>query len=206
MSEAEKAALMLVSRLLEYPDKAWFSSLAGICGEASLLFEPAGYETVSAFCGKVMAQSEQVAREDYVRTFDHDPAGSLYLSWHRYGNDRSQGKAMAALNALYRAAGFEPMKGSLPDYLPRMLEFMAVCDDWAVETMLDGFGPEFEKLSRHLSEQKSPYAPLAAVALAPLKRDYPHLFKARNKPDPTIRPMAHPQAEEALFGQYGCRH
>ena len=50
---------------------------------------------------------------------------------------------MAALNALpYRAAGFEPMKGgSLPDYLPRMLEFMAVCDDWAVETMLDGFWP-----------------------------------------------------------------
>ena len=34
---------MLVSRLLEYPDKAWFSSLAGICGEASLLLEPAGY-------------------------------------------------------------------------------------------------------------------------------------------------------------------
>ncbi len=27
MSEAESAALMLVSRLLEYPDKAWFSSL-----------------------------------------------------------------------------------------------------------------------------------------------------------------------------------
>lgn len=206
MSESEKAALMLVSRLLEYPDKAWFSSLAGICGEASHLLAPAGAETISAFCGKVEAEGEQAAREDYVSTFDHDPAGSLYLSWHRYGNDRSQGKAMAALNALYRAAGFEPMQGSLPDYLPRMLEFMAICDDWAVEAMLDGFGPELEKLSRHLSEQKSPYAHLAALALAPLKRDHPDFFRPRSRPDPTIRPMANPQEEETLFGQCGCRH
>ncbi len=80
---------------------------------------------------------------------------------------------MAALNGalVYRAAGFEPMKGSLPDYLPRMLEFMAVCDDWAVETMLDGFGPEFEKIVQaSFRSRRVRYAPLAAVALAPLKR------------------------------------
>lgn len=200
MTGSEKAALMLVSRLLEYPDGDLFSVLDDLCAEAAQMPDGAG-EAITAFCGGIRAAGAQAAREDYVRTFDHDPAGSPYLSWHRYGNDRSQGRAMAALNGLYRAAGLEPVQGSMPDYLPRMLEFMSVCEDWAVEVLLDGFGPELDRLARHLSEQKSRYAPLLDLALAPLKRDWPDLFKPRNKPDPTIRPMANPCGEEALFCQ-----
>lgn len=197
MRDSEKAALMLVSRLLEYPDQTLLAGLDDLCLEAEQSLEPANVEIVRAFCDALRKDGTRAAREDYVRTFDHDPAGSLYLSWHRYGNDRSQGKAMAALNGIYRAAGFEPVPGTLPDYLPRVFEFMAVCEDWAIEAILDGFGPELGKLMQNLVGQKSRHAPLLAMALAPLKRDFPQCFRPRTI-DTTQRPMACPE-EEALF-------
>lgn len=195
MSEGEKAAILLASRLFEYPDEDWFLGLPQIKAETLQTLEPEKAKVIEAFCANLQATDPAAFKEDYVRVFDHDPAGSLYLTWHRYGNDRSQGRAMAALNGLYRAAGFEPVQGTLPDYLPRMLEFMAICEEWALEAMLDGFGPELEKLLQNLCEQNSPHAAILKMALEPLKRDFPEQFKPRTKPDSTIRPMARPEAE-----------
>lgn len=200
MNDSERAALMLVSRLLEYPDEAWFSALDQAEDEAGHLLAPESARTVLDFCACMKQRGELLAMEDYVRTFDHDPGGSLYLAWHRYGNDRSQGRAMAALNGLYRAAGLEPAPGTMPDYLPRILEFLSVCEGWAAAVLLDGFGPELAKLSSHLSDESSAHAPLLDLALAPLKRDFPQCFWSRSKPDPTIRPMARPE-EEILTGK-----
>lgn len=52
------------------------------------------------------------------------------------------GRALAGLNELYRDAGFEPVQGLLPDYLPLVLEFFAAAPDWARVVLLDGFGKE----------------------------------------------------------------
>lgn len=61
---------------------------------------------------------------------------------HRYGDDPRLGRALAGLNELYRDAGFEPVQGLLPDYLPLVLEFFAAAPDWARVVLLDGFGKE----------------------------------------------------------------
>lgn len=193
MTDAQRRALALASRLLEYPDADFFASLPQLEAEAAALAEEC--PALADFLAQIRLAEGESCRQDYVALFDHDPAASLYMSWHRYGNDRSQGRAMAALNGLYRAAGFEPVPGVMPDYLPRMLEFLAVCEDWAAETLLDGFGPELHKLLAHLQSAQCPQAAMLAAALEPLRQQWPQRFLPRAKPDPTQRPMARPEPE-----------
>lgn len=199
MTESSRAILALVSALLEYPDEVFFTNIPAVTREIESSSALSENEDARAalirFLDGLKKTGAGAAREKYVAVFDHDPAASLYLSWHRYGNDRSQGKAMAALNGLYRASGFEPLTGDMPDYLPRVLEFMSVCEDWATEVILDGFGPELAALEKHLEEVESPHAPLMQAALSPLRHVWPERFKPRTGPDPTARPMARANKE-----------
>lgn len=207
MTEAEKGLFMLASRLLEYPDSELFEALPELQADLHAAEAENASPTGLAALVDWLAQTGLMgAQEHYVRVFDHDPGASLYLSWHRYGNDRGQGKAMAALNGLYRAAGLEPEPGVLPDYLPRVLEFTGASEDWAIEALLDGFGPEMDAMERHLAEIESPYAALFKAFLDPLRAAWPEKLKPRTDPDRTLRPLARPEGEAPLFDNMpGCR-
>lgn len=195
MTGGERAMLDFASRSLDYPDAEFYASLPALGQEAEVALDDAAKPVFRAFLDALEKDGAIIAQQKYVAAFDHDPANSLYLAWHRYGNDRGQGKALAALNALYRAAGLEPVYGSMPDYLPRMLEFMAVSEDWAVEVMLDGFGPEMWKLAENLSASDPMRASILKLAFEPLKERWPQLFKPREGRDATLRPMARPEPE-----------
>lgn len=199
MTDECRVALTHMGRLLAYPDEQLFLALPALAEEAAALKD---YEATASYSGAAQAALDALAQkgqpraaEEYVGIFDHTSAASLYLAWHRYGNDRAQGKALAALNGLYRTAGFEPVQGAMPDYLPKMLEFMAIAPDWAVEALLDGFGPEIMGIIATLSQMQSIYARPLEKALQPLQALYPDQFKPRTGPDPTKRPMANPEAE-----------
>lgn len=203
MTPAQRHFLALASRLLEYPDAGLFADLNAMRRDAVAFFtaadESGELAALTGFIDGLLALGQNAVGENYVATFDHDPSASPYLAWHRYGNDRGQGKAMAALNGLYRQAGFEPVPGTMPDYLPRMLEFMAVADNWAIEVLLDGFGPELAALAERLAELQSPHAPLLGKSVEILRIRWPDYFRPRVKPDPTARPMANPEPELPLF-------
>lgn len=192
MTPSARALLDLVSRGLDYPDQDFFSGLPELRKEATerLAEEGNALITFNAFLTALDNMGTEQAQQNYVAVFDHDSSSSLYMAWHRYGNDRGQGRALAGLNGLYRAAGFEPVPGAMPDYLPAMLEFMALAEPWAIEVALDGFGPEMAALSSHLRELETPYADLVGLALEALAADWPEMFKPRQKPDSTLRPMA----------------
>lgn len=191
-------ALRMAGCLLAYPDQNYLDNLplaASEIDEVSSGKDDAFANVILEFINDVLATPAAELAERHVAIYDHTPAASLYLTWHRYGNDRSQGKAMAALNGLYRTAGFEPIPGEMPDYLPRMLEFLSVAPDWACEALLDGFGPEINQLLSTLQELDSDHAPILALALEPLKQAWPDRFEPRTGPDPTRRPMAQPETE-----------
>lgn len=194
MTENERKALVRISRLLDYPGPEFFAAIPEMRADIRANLEGEEAQVAAAFLDALEALGPQAAQEAYVRVFDHDPQASLYLAWHRYGNDRGQGRAMAALNGLYRMAGFEPLPGCLPDYLPRVLEFLSVCEDWAAEALLDGFGPELAALEKRLDGLDCAQAPLLRLALKGLRRDWPERFKPRAH-DPTRRPMAAPEPE-----------
>lgn len=199
MTESESLALHVAGRLLAYPDQQFFATLPQLRAEAEEILrecpDDAFAREITCFVDALATLGQPASAAQYVAIFDHTPAASLHMTWHRYGNDRSQGRAMAALNGLYRSAGLEPQAHALPDYLPRMLEFMAVAPEWAVEILLDGFGPEIDALAASLEELESAHAPILKAALAPLKQQFPSHFKKRTGIDATRRPMAMPDPE-----------
>lgn len=199
MTEAQGAALRLMAKLMAYPSSSWLSSLEGLNDEVQTLAdtpETAAFGTAArAFMDQALKAPRDEMAQRYVAVFDHTPAASLYMSWHRYGNDRSQGKAMGALNGLYRTAGYEPLKRDMPDYLPVMLEFFSIAPDWACEAGLNGFGPEIAALQKTLADLGAEHAPLLYLALEPLRQEWPECFKPRQGMDHTLRPMARPEPE-----------
>lgn len=96
----------------------------------------------------------------YVQAFDMEPSSSLHLSWHVYGDSPRQGRALAAFNEIYHDAGFDPLPGELPDYLPLVLEFMAFGPQWAAQCLCQQFGFTIRKLADQLAAAQSPYAAL----------------------------------------------
>lgn len=201
MTRPQAEALLLAGRLMTYPNAEYLASLPAMAKQAAADAASGDAcavefaEAAGAFAKEMGAMAPHEAAQRFVAIFDHTPAASLYMTWHRYGNDRSQGQAMAALNGLYRSAGFEPLDGDMPDYLPRMLEFLSVAPDWARDALLDGFGPELAALHKTLAELEAPHAPILGAALAILKEHHPERFKPRTGPDPTKRPMARPEPE-----------
>lgn len=199
MTAAQRAALSMASRLFAYPNEQFWKSEPALrkgLGELGKDGSVQAFVTAATdFLDQLLELGATVAAQEFVATFDHASAASPYLAWHRYGNDRSQGKAMAALNGLYRTAGFEPVEGCLPDYLPRVLEFLAIGPDWAQEALLDGFGPELNGLIVQLQKISSPWAGFLKAAIEPLELTYPDCFRPRSGVDPTIRPMARPEPE-----------
>ena len=104
---------------------------------------------------------------DFVDTFDHSTGACLYLTTHAYGDSPLQGRALAALSELYRDAGYMFLGKEMPDYLPVMLEFLAVAPPWAAACLCEKFAPAAQKISQHVAARQSPWAGLfAAVAEA----------------------------------------
>lgn len=200
MKQGNTIALALASRLLAYPDKAYLEKLPALKAECQELveLEPEFTHAAIAFIELMLVGDIAVISRSYVEIFDFTAPASLYMTWHRYGNDRSQGQAMAALNGLYRTAGFEPLTREMPDYLPRMLEFLSIAPDWAVEVLLDGFGAEIQGVLERMGQMQAPHVHFLAAALKPLKDKYSCFFQPRQAFDPTRRPLANPAPEPSV--------
>ena len=141
MNDSDRQLLLAVSGLLHYPEDDFFvqaRSFEELCDLLSVVRACPLREFIRSARSKGLSR----LREEHVAIFDMDSKCSLSLAWHRYGDDPRLGRALAGLNELYRDAGFEPVQGLLPDYLPLVLEFLSAAPDWARVVLLDGFGKE----------------------------------------------------------------
>ena len=135
MNDSDRQLLLAVSGLLHYPDDDFFvqaRSFEELCDLLSVVRACPLREFIRSARSKGLSR----LREEHVAIFDMDSKCSLSLAWHRYGDDPRLGRALAGLNELYRDAGFEPVQGLLPDYLPLVLEFFAAAPDWARVVLL----------------------------------------------------------------------
>lgn len=157
MTARERHVLLALSTLLRYPDEGFQDDLSVLAQNKTLPPD------IAAFCAKAAGMRVTSVQEAYLRTFEGSAARSLYLTWHRYGDDPSRGRALAALTELYTDAGFDPLAGELPDYVPAVLEFLAEAPDWACHVLLDGFAPQLRTLAERVAAEDTVYAPLMAV-------------------------------------------
>jgi nitrate reductase delta subunit len=157
----------ILSALLEYPDQELIDNLP----EISRLLD----EMVDADAAEVAALREFVSwlgngdltetQAGYVKTFDMTPEHSLHLTHHLFGddNDRNRGPALIDLGELYKDYGVKTVTNELPDYLPLVLEFVAMLDEAGAREFLSDANKVLTVLANNLHKAESTYAPLLSI-------------------------------------------
>ncbi len=102
----------------------------------------------------------QELQEEYVRSFDFNKDGTLYLTYHRFKDDVQRGSFLAKLIDYYRKKGFEFAANELPDFFPVILEFISEIDLDTGIKVLQNFEKEIETISKSLDSLGSPYGDL----------------------------------------------
>lgn len=157
----------ILSALLEYPDQELLDHLPEIRVEIGKCQDVDATET-----GAILKLLDHLAdtpltelQAAYVKTFDMTPEHSLHLTHHLFGddNDKNRGPALIDLGELYKDYGVKVMTNELPDYLPLVLEFVAMLDDNEARAFLSDANKVLTVLAKNLDKAKSPYAPLLSI-------------------------------------------
>ncbi|MBS1206920.1 MAG: nitrate reductase [Proteobacteria bacterium] len=160
--------LVVISRLLEYPDAAlWqhqqelFDALAS--GENLTKVDA---QQVGIFLHDLMAQDLLDAQSTYSELFDRGRATSLLLFEHVHGESRDRGQAMVDLLAQYERHGLQLDSRELPDHLPLYLEYLAQLPVAEAIGGLQDIAPILALLQARLQQRESHYATLFEALLS----------------------------------------
>ncbi len=156
----ERVILKTLSLCLQYPDEQTRGALEE---SASIIRElPAdGPRNDLLKALEWLVQSSLMALQaEYCGTFDLKRATSLGLTYHRWGDGKERGHALAGLNRLYHEAGYVVTAAELPDHLPLVLEFLSLCPDDAFDAVVQPYAAVIDNLAQRLRDEGSRYAGL----------------------------------------------
>jgi nitrate reductase delta subunit len=148
---------------MQYPGENLHGDLVAAEEMLESLPELPSLEALRAFIRFLQETPLLQLREEYTRIFDMSPATCLNLTYHRWGDGKERGSGMAQLNRIYGEAGYEPLGSELPDYLPRMLEFLSVCPERARSLIVREYGSSVDGLASRLGETESGYSALRKI-------------------------------------------
>ncbi|WHY83864.1 nitrate reductase molybdenum cofactor assembly chaperone [Neobacillus novalis] len=127
MTNESAALLVIMSRMLEYPDHSFFEEKTVI---EDFLNDNIPSETNRKEIIKRLQPLYEMGLNDlqelYVETFDYKEKTSLYLTAHELGDSRKRGAALVKLQKLICEGGYEYEGKELADYIPMLLELLAV--------------------------------------------------------------------------------
>ncbi|MFU0446123.1 nitrate reductase molybdenum cofactor assembly chaperone [Pseudocitrobacter faecalis] len=154
--------LLVISRLLEYPDAAlWqhqdevFEALA-----SSEKLDKEDAQKLGVFLRDLTAQDLLDVQANYSELFDRGRATSLLLFEHVHGESRDRGQAMVDLMNQYEQHGLQLDSRELPDHLPLYLEYLAQLPESEAIGGLQDIAPILALLSARLTQRESHYAVL----------------------------------------------
>ncbi len=130
--------------------------------------------TLSRFLGE-----NTISEEDYIDLFDLEPRCALYLGSHTYEEPKTCANAavsdrneyMIELVGIYQHFGQKPNGTELPDYLPLMVDFLALTTESRDDPVR----------SKFCNEYLLPFLPPMRSRLAELETPYLHLLDALEK-------------------------
>ncbi len=113
-----------LARLLDYPEdkqrlQADYALVSGFLNKER--FD----SPLSLFAEFAATASEAALQEEYVATFDFNPATSPYLGHHLFGDNQKKGGYMIMLKQEFERCGYTPAGCELPDHLAVLLGFLA---------------------------------------------------------------------------------
>jgi nitrate reductase delta subunit len=173
MTEEERILLKVVSLLLQYPEASFLDSLGSLEAAVSEMSNPDSKATCSDFLNHLRNTPLLRLQESYSATFDLNPSTSLDLGYHRWGEGKERGAALARLASLYRDAGYEMTGCVLPDHLPLLLEFLSLCPQGMVLEISNEYGSQVATLASRLVEDGSAYADLLRIVSENLRTQGP---------------------------------
>lgn len=159
--------LLVISRLLEYPDAALWQhqqELRDVLAEGGALnLQQAAQlnDFITTLCSRDLLD----AQASYSELFDRGRATSLLLFEHVHGESRDRGQAMVNLMGQYEQAGMEIDSRELPDHLPLYLEYLSQRDAAEARGGLQDVAPILALLAARLKQRESAYAALFDVLL-----------------------------------------
>jgi nitrate reductase molybdenum cofactor assembly chaperone NarJ/NarW len=165
MIEENRLIIKIASHLLQYPDESLRHSLESMTEVINDLSPGRAREILADFLQNFRRRKLLSWQEEYSRNFDLNPATCLNLTYHKYGDGKGRGPALAQLHQVYHQAGYENATGELPDYLPLVLEFLTICPGEASAWLLQEYRSQVSTLANRLQEAGTPYAHLLSVIL-----------------------------------------
>jgi len=174
----------ILSGLLQYPDDDYLSQIKDI--EAIVACRPPNEfeNSITEFITYIKTQSLIHLQEIYTAAFDMNPATTMNLTYHIWGDNEKRADMLTRLQQVYQEAGYERATGELPDYLPMLLEFLSVCPeakgvDWIWECF-----KHFDKYIDRLQQS----APAHSALLQPLARRAVNRFQSKGVSAQQISP------------------
>ena len=157
-------SLRVLSVLLNYPDDDLLNGLDEIASIADRSPSAEIKSAIQAYIHYLQTHAPIHVHEKYTAVFDMNPATTLNVTYHAFGDNEKRAAALARLQRNYEQAGWERVTGELPDYLPMMLEFLSICPQPAytapVWRCLRSLQPLVERLEKN--------EPIYAVLLQPI--------------------------------------
>jgi nitrate reductase molybdenum cofactor assembly chaperone NarJ/NarW len=130
MTNESSALLVIMSRILEYPNDDFFEERPIIekFVNKQIHIETHRKEILERI-DPLFEMGQKKLQELYVETFDYKEKTSLYLTAHELGDSRKRGAALIKLQKLICEGGFEYEGKELADYIPMLLELLAVAPE-----------------------------------------------------------------------------
>lgn len=169
MNQEKAVIIKMVSHLLQYPDELLHQSEKALRQLLEELPTSQAREILLEFLNYLRQRPLLSLQEEYSQHFDLNPATCLNLTYHRFGDAKARGAALAALRRLYLQAGYLPMTTELPDYLPLVLEFLSICPQETYSWLVQEYQPQIENLAQQLDQAGTPYADLLSIVAASLR-------------------------------------
>lgn len=164
MTENDRVQCKLLAFLLEYPDSSWNTELADLNEVVETVIDQQRRELLQSFLTYAKNTPLLKLQETYTSAFDLNPTTSLHLTYHLLGDSEDRGKALAKILWVYHHEGYDAAIGELPDYLPMILEFLALCPEPEEATLLWSCLGTVAALAERLQKDKHPYAGLMELA------------------------------------------
>jgi len=158
--------LKVLSLLLQYPDSEIIDALPELERAIGSWSHPKIKTECSQFLAYLQSAPLEELQIEYTAQFDFSPSTCLNLTFHECGDSRKRGSALVYFKELYSREGYHLATSELPDSLPIVLEFLAVCPTEARTTLLSRYGGHIAALAARLKDRSSPYSyPLAALSV-----------------------------------------
>lgn len=142
--------------LLAYPGEDC-AQRASRCAVALALFEPEAAARMEEFHQRIAGLSTEALQEQYTATFDLNPACSLEVGWHLFGENYERGDFLAKMRRELRRHGLSEST-ELPDHLTHVLPLLGRMQPEDAEMLASLVFAALDKVREGFRTAESPFA------------------------------------------------